>query len=76
MDKTTSSKPIAVISEWWLVTINYELRIRKTCVDFISVRIKTSIFFPIRVLSLSNFPDIKLIFKCPMINLLTFFNLS
>ena len=51
MDKTTCSKPIAVISEWWLVTINYELRIRKTCVDFISVRIKTSIFFPIRVLS-------------------------
>ena len=34
MDKTTSSKPIAVISEWQLVTINYELRIRKTCVDF------------------------------------------
>ena len=34
MDKTTSSKPIAVISEWRLVTINYELRIRKTCVDF------------------------------------------
>ena len=34
MDKTISSKPIAVISEWRLVTINYELRIRKTCVDF------------------------------------------
>ena len=43
---------------------------------FVYARVKTSIFFSIRDLRLLNFPDMELILKCPIINLLTFFILS
>ena len=76
IDMNTSFKSVLVTSEWCRVTINHELRIRKTYVDYCFRKNQASIFFSIIELSWSDFPDMELTFKFPIINLLTFFILS
>ena len=75
IDKNTS-KPFPVISEWWRVIINYESIIRKTCVGFYFRENQGTDIFSNKRLELIKISWLELMFKCPMINLLTFFFLS
>ena len=51
IDMNTSFKSVLVTSEWCRVTINHELRIRKTYVDYCFRKNQASIFFSIIELS-------------------------